>query len=64
MIRQEEWHVETVAGELLSFARDRESLAKMAERSRAMGRPDAAAAIVRDCLALLNERDLFPGGAS
>jgi len=64
MIRQEEWHVETVAGELLSFARDRERLAKMAERSRAMGRPDAAAAIVRDCLALLNERDLFPGGAS
>ena len=64
MIRQEEWHEETVANEILAVARDRNRLAVMAENSRAMGRPDAAAAIVNDCLELLDTRGSFPGGPS
>jgi len=64
MIRQEEWHRETVAEELLGLAENRSRLAEMAENSRGMGRSSAADAIVRDCIGLLEERGLFSGGSS
>lgn len=53
VLPQQELTGERLAQEVAALLRDPERLRVMGERSREMGRPDAAQAIVRECLALI-----------
>ena len=53
VLPQQELTGERLAREVAALLRDPERLRMMGERSREMGRPDAARTIVRECLALM-----------
>jgi UDP-N-acetylglucosamine--N-acetylmuramyl-(pentapeptide) pyrophosphoryl-undecaprenol N-acetylglucosamine transferase len=57
MILESELTGSGLAGRIDAHIRNPEGLAELARRSRAFGRPEAAAAIVDDCLKLLEGKD-------
>jgi UDP-N-acetylglucosamine--N-acetylmuramyl-(pentapeptide) pyrophosphoryl-undecaprenol N-acetylglucosamine transferase len=56
VLPQQELTGERLAHEVAALLRDPERLRVMGERSRDMGKPDAAQAIVRECLQLIGQR--------
>lgn len=55
-VREPDWNVDRVAGDVASVLRDPESWRAMSSAARAMARPDAADVIVRDCELLMQNR--------
>ncbi len=55
LILDDQLSAETLAEKIQSYIADRASLENMAAAARAMGKPDAAARIVNECCALIND---------